>query len=232
MTCPASAVLTPGRDMRSPRAIAAAEWGTAAHYFKQHGKAPKGWGGNELFMERMSYMNRKHWWPSGAGEHEVTCALNVDTWTLEVYDGPEDGASAWKDSRDDACVTGTVDWIGRDWNERLTVDDLKTGTYVPDPTKAQFLCYATFASLRHDEPVEELSATHFPRYPKTSAPVRYYVPRGYDISALLAIFKEELRATYAEVKRLKRRLPVIKEDVKPDPDACHFCPAKEPCLAL
>lgn len=231
LECPASAVLAIGEDTKSDAVKEAADWGTAVHYFKQHGRLPRNLLGIERHRQRLSercaYLNRSALWPIG-GTHEVTVAYDVVTGKVEVYEGPLDGADAWKESRGEACVTGTMDYLG-DLLGTLWVDDLKTGRWPHEPDEPQTVFYSLAAWTANNKPPTGATATitTFPRYPGTSLPVR---SRYHDLTPVaLTTFAGVLTLKHDEIRALRvRRSRIVAPDVTLGTH-CAFCPAKTTC---
>ncbi len=141
-----------------------ADWGTMMHAAKAGLPVP------DEYRNLMG-PHRERLWPARLGLHEIGMSFDCRQRTVDIcVAGTADEIDAWKKSRGDDCVVGSVDW----WAELPTgepwIDDLKTGWQTPEvvteQTKFYLMCRmrgAQFASWQ----TGRVSITHWSK-------------RGYD----------------------------------------------------
>jgi hypothetical protein len=222
IACPASTHLPVIRDNPGEAAV----WGTLVHSWKETGQWHK-----TLAARRRAAalagagLTRDTLWPSTAGTHEVSYALNTASRICDRYEGPASGRDGWKLSFDDNWITGTADWVG-DILGDAWIDDLKTGSYVPsNPWDLwQLRFYALCAALLGGQEAVQISITHWPRYPADGAPHRIWAPpvqRGELLGVTLPLLE---MARQAAVESKRAGVPVTQTG-----DHCHWCRAKPNC---
>jgi hypothetical protein len=163
--------------VRSAAAIAAADYGTLVHYWKETGEIDPAWAARkdvELLRRKLAAtgVERETWWPAH-GAHEESFAIRLESMTVEWRMLPKDAADKWKAQFDRlAYVTGTIDWHDAvEWEAH--VDDLKTGRRSVRPDSPQLKTYAAALWLRRGKPAGvTASVTHWPKYPLGLLPVR------------------------------------------------------------
>jgi hypothetical protein len=216
--CPSSLVL-PRTSSPNARRDAAAKYGTAMHAWVETGTTD-----DDAVMKKVvtSGIKREKYW--SGGNHEVTFAIDLRTEQTWRYDGPREGADAWKlemGKLGPYMLTGTIDFLGvhkgRPW-----VDDLKTGRWPVDPEKSkQLLSYLLLSWLEEGKPTDAVyyrSITQWPRYPLGDLPER----KGpYEVTGMeLQMHLEDLR--YAVE---------TPDDAHPTIQGCRFCECKPACEA-
>ncbi len=129
----------------------------------------------------LSGTRREDWWDEReGGRHEVTFAFDPFTRLIVMHASKD--ADGWKKSFDGRrWVTGTIDWLQRNW-----VDDLKTGSFPVDPTTSrQLRTYQCVPWLLQDCPYswdEPVSITQWAKYPLGGRPVRtWHELNGFDL---------------------------------------------------
>lgn len=237
--CVGSLVL-PRTEVKSERALEAADWGTMGHRWKATGEVrvePGRTNHEKLFRERLerTALDRSVLWPEG-GEHEVAVAINCVTGEVERFPGsamvdPE-AADAWKAAHDDRWVTGTLDYrhtiMGEPW-----VDDYKSGAW-PVPVETFQLDgygYADWVLAGRPEQ-SRVSITQWPRYPKDGLPWRVgrviTASEHQDFLNNLGLARE-LYLTMAGVSlSCQGNIPI---DLLTPGEWCRFCPSRGECPA-
>lgn len=184
IACPGSLTL-PAVRVRSRHTEQAADYGTAAHGWKESGVIPPGKHGALITRKlEQNPIDRDGWWPT-VGEHEVTYALNLTSGYAERYRGPRDNSDAWKKAHTSCWLTGTLDYLAVN-RRAIWVSDLKTGQD-NDPDSKQLMSYLllAWASLgRHTTYEFCTSIDHWPRYPVNSAITRYFNQRSITAATL------------------------------------------------
>jgi hypothetical protein len=196
----------------------AAAYGTLVHHWKETGDEAPAWADPrdvKTFGKRLvlSGVERDVWWPPGAGEHEVTFALNL--LTLELLQPPEEAVrDEWKAAFSTPWLTGTIDWLSGSW-----VDDLKTGNWPVDPvTSKQLRSYSLLPWARAGFPVKWsglITITQWPKYPLASPPQRTsHEIDGFDMAEHLSDLQWAVDHP---------------DEVNPTEDGCRFCASKGVC---
>lgn len=186
-----------------------AQWGTEMHLAKEGSPdASDPWEGTVA-------PHRERLWPTGLGVHELTWAFDCRTGIVTKYDGPREGADAWKESRGPDEVTGTSDWQAELPSGEPWVDDLKTGWMPPAITSPQMLMYGLVAQKLTGHATVRLSITHWRR--GWDDPDRRWQQVG---PVTLESFENELRAAW--------RRAVAGPDPRPGTH-CRYCPSSAVC---
>lgn len=220
IACPGSITL-PGVRIRSRYTEQAADYGTAAHGWKELGHVPPGADAKHasLLLRKLDAnpVDRDAWWPSDIGEHEATYALNLRTGHCTRYRGKRDGADAWKKKHGPEWLTGTIDYLAiRD--DAVWVSDLKTGRDT-NPDSAQLRSYVLLVwanNGRRDTFEFHTSIDHWPRYPVNSIITRYFNTQPITANTLLD-----------HERRLRWSLDHPKEFTAGD--HCQWCDGKPLC---
>jgi hypothetical protein len=233
LICPASLVL-PRSRIKSQKTVDAADYGTAAHHWVETGEIV-----DDVVLKKvtLSGIRRHEWWPR-EGKHEVAFALHLFTLELRKYDGPREGADAWKRQFDDKMewLTGTVDYIhtyrGRPWT-----DDFKSGKWPVDYRTKQVASYQLVSWVDEGCPTKPLyyrSITQWPQSPLDALPTR--VGLNHPVTGLeLKMHLENLRWAVENPDECKPE--PIDTGLNPDgtrarwdPDKklsiCAFCPCR------
>lgn len=192
LVCPASLVLPRPMDQyERTKTKEAAGLGKILHYWKETGKLVQVEESSEKDLETatkkvvLSKADRVKYWPPGTGQHEVTFAINLKDARLHLFDdytqevGALIDADQWKKLFDPKqYLTGSIDWL--DWggpDRRPWVDDLKTGSWPPDPaTSKQLRSYLLVPWIKDGMKTlgwkGVLTITHWPKYRLDGKPKR------------------------------------------------------------
>ena len=199
--------------------MTAADYGRAVHAWKETGDLPEGALGVAL-EERLllTGTDRDVLWDGFA--HEVSFSVHLHHATVEIYDGPRDGADTWKASHGPEYLTATTDGI-RERDGEIVIDDLKTGRFPPAVDDwPQGLSYALLPYLYAGRPSQfrcTLRVTHWPRYPKTVP------PRLYHSQPVTAPRLDE------HLVQLRRTVDTATPDNQIPGVHCKFCPCQPDC---
>lgn len=205
----------PGEDRDST----AADWGTAMHSAKANDEEAV-----DPWLSAIEVIREKYW-PAALGVHEQAYAYNCKTGLVEVgpVNAPIAEMNAWKESRAEACVTGTADWDAQLPSEENWTDDLKTGWKRPPTNSEPMMFYGMVKNRRTPQPTGRLSITHVPRNKDPNKSVE--VARRYWLqltSVAFDAFAEELEQAWRRTKR--KGLDIV----RPGPH-CGYCPSQSIC---
>lgn len=221
--------MLPREERKSERAVEAANYGTAVHYWKETGEEGEGrlW---TTIKKKIEGVNRGELWPDGL--HEVPLAFNVLTTEARALVLPvsNEAKAQWKANMGPDWIVGTADFVGLllggPW-----VDDLKTGREAHwEKYAAQQTFYLMTWTLfsEHTLVPGRTTITHWPRYPINLKPLRF--GKVLEESDYLD-FQVRLRNLHAEYVKLKTEQE-SGMDVIPrlrDGEQCVYCPSKLSC---
>jgi hypothetical protein len=227
--CPGSTVLP--REERE--AGEAARWGTAVHSWMAEGGEPTDPEFGHLVRKRLEYLTkdptgatlREELWPADVGSHEVVIAIGPDGEFRAAFSGGTlEQRDAWKASRPEDEVVGTLDWLG----ELVTggwVGDLKTGREPSSPTSDPMRVYSIGADALHGAPVAT-SIEHWPRSPWKGRPRRKW---GEMTDDDIRAIKRDLAAARAAHVTAKAELAAGRDPKTIKGDWCDWCPCQNNC---
>lgn len=229
MQCPRSLVQL-GAPIPTESGEDSRDFGTAVHYWKETGGF-KGSDGHIRTLKKKieaSGINRDEWWKPGAGEHEVTFAVDLSAVTAVLHD-PEEGhdpdPDAWKKAAPAHWLTGTIDWYVPRGDKPAWVDDLKTGRWpVNWATSRQLKSYALLDWVLAGCPLtgwtHYVSITQWPKYPLDALPKR---TGGVLLGLDMAEHLEDLRWAISHPEEANAGDPAGGFMENP----CTFCPNRE-----
>lgn len=206
---------------KSVRATDAADFGTLVHHWKETGESDPAWASERdiVCLEKKllgTGIKREDWWPTGAGRHEVTFAVELYTLRLREYTGPREGADEWKKQFSPRWLTGTIDWLATH-NARPWIDDLKTGAWPVHVDTKQLLSYAMYPYAKHAPFPYWTTITQWPKYPLAGLPRR----TGRWASELdMLAHLDDLRWAHEHPT-----------EINPTENGCRFCDSKPICPA-
>lgn len=223
---------------KSDNALNAAEYGTIAHYWKQHGKLPdESSTGNDdrfrsackTFEKKLRFIesrgiSRENIWPVGGetpGYHEVSVAFNcIDRRVSIAWEG---GNPEWKMAHGPPWITGTCDWAQYfSDTKKLLIDDLKTGAMFDDEPDemAQMYLYSVCFARQFNPDVIMPTITLWPKYPIENEPERIEPEVGISPKQI-TLFEDLLIKKYGVYR--------TKPDTYKLGDECVYCPAASIC---
>lgn len=224
LACPGGAWLAQA-DTRGPGAIAAANWGTAAHAWKETGLYPGGTTGVALKKRvAASGIDRLKLWPV-TGVHEVALAYNVVRGNV-MMSTSKDAAynDRWKAAFDDEWVTGSLDFVDDVFGEPW-LDDLKTGRlvhYKDYEAQQSFYVMAWCLADKGKLTRSRSTLTHWPRYPLGGLPSRFGVTMEVEY---LELFRDKLA-------QLRKDILAKDNSLLSTGAQCTYCPSRGACPRL